>query len=165
MAVDMDMERQIHAGRELAAEGSLFDSFADQAMRRVEEVIAGRNCPWPPSGVMRQFLTLLRNHQGQKRSVALGAIAERLHMSPRDVKGLVRDLRVSFGVQIGSARGDDSGYYVIESGEECFTATNAIYNQAISELRMVAIMRKGAQTMDQLRQQIALDLTKPEAVR
>jgi hypothetical protein len=121
MAVDLDFERTLHrnAARELAPAGSLFDTFANQVMRRVDEVLAGQNCPWPPTPDMRRLLGQLRNHQGADRAVPLAALAERLDVPPRVLKAIVQELRSPLGVQIGSARGEDNGYFLCASEIEC----------------------------------------------
>jgi hypothetical protein len=165
MAVDLDFERKLHRERELAPEGSLFDTFANQVLRRADEVIAGQACPFPPSDKHRRFLMLLRNHQGASRSVALGHIAERMALTPRDIKGIVRDLRLHFGVQIGSGRSDETGYWLIDSVQDCLDSTGPMYRQAISELRLVLRMRRGAEQMDRFLSQLTLDLCAQEETR
>ena len=159
MAYDLDIERELHSNRQAAPAGSLFETYADKAMRRVDDVLAGRDCPWPPYVQDKHFLRLLKPHQGKARAVSLGELCERLHITPRQCKSLVHNLRLHFSVQIGAERGgEDSGYYLIASAEECAEATGPMYAQAISMLRVVAKMRGGSNQIEQLLQQLRLDL-------
>ena len=86
---------------------SLFTTFAERAMQRLDEVVMNRDCPWPISVDQYELLKLLRTHQGAAKAIALGEVCERLKLTPRQVKDLVQDLRLNFRVQIGASR--DSG--------------------------------------------------------
>jgi hypothetical protein len=139
--------------------GSLFETFADRVLRRADDVIAGRNCAWPPKVPQRRLLQGLREHQGKARIVPLANIAEALSMKPRSVKDLVQDLRVSFGVQIGASRdGEDGGYYLVATEAESDESTQQMWLQAISMLRTVATMRRGRQSIAEMTAQLALEL-------
>jgi biotin operon repressor len=122
-------------------------------------VIAGRNCVWPPKEQQRQLLTLLRPHQGKRRAVPLDTVAERMKISRRAVRGLVQDLRTSFGVQLGASRDHDGGgYYLIATDEENRESCALMLSQAISELRVYRQMRQGSESIQQTMQQIELGL-------
>jgi len=141
--------------------GSLFDTFADAVLRRVDDVIAGRNCDWPTKEPHRRLLALLRNHQGKHRAVSIGEIGEKMSLAPRAVKELVQDLRLSFGVQLGSSReADGGGYYLIATEAESEETCAPYFQQAITELRVVARMRRGRQSIAELTRQIELELDK-----
>ena len=159
MAYDLDIERELHSNRRAAPAGSLFETYADKVMRRVDDVLAGRDCPWPITEENKHFLRLLKPHQGKDRAVSLGELCERVHITPRQGKLWVHTLRLNFGVQIGSERGgEDSGYYLVATPEECAAATAPMYAQAISMLRVVAKMRGGSNQIEQLLLQLRLDL-------
>ena len=71
-----------------AAAAPLFETFADRALDRVDDVLANRGCKWPASYEQKTFLSLLRARQGRARVMALGEIGERLHKSPPEAPGL-----------------------------------------------------------------------------
>jgi biotin operon repressor len=124
--------------------GSLFETFADRVLMRVDDVIAGRNIPWPTKEPQRRLLQLLRPHQGKGRAVPLMTIALRMGMTSRAVKDLVQDLRMSFGVQLGASRdAEGGGYYLVATEEESDESTAQMFAQAITMLRVVAQMRRG----------------------
>jgi biotin operon repressor len=157
---DLDLDRTIYSSAApLPPEGSLFETFADKVLRRVDEVIEGRNCAWPTKEPQRRLLALLRGHQGKQRAVPLGLIGERMKLSPRAVKELVQDLRMSFGVQIGASRdADGGGYYLVATETESDESTAQLWSQAIAMLRVVAQMRRGRQQLAQMLSQIELEL-------
>ena len=159
MAVDTDFEHELHRRTPPPPAGSLFEAFADKVMRRTDEVLAGRGCPWPPSTQEQRFLSLLRNHQGKARAVSVGEFCERMNLTPRQAKDLVQELRQSFGVQIGASRdSDNGGYYLIATAEESFESTAQMFRQAITMLRVVRRMRGEAETVEQMLTQIELGL-------
>ena len=167
MSRDIDFERSIYAHAAQAAPAeSLFDTFADKVLRRVDEVIAGSNVPWPCTAQERRFLELLRPHQGKGRVVSLGLFAERLQTTPRMVKEYVQSLRVEFGVQVGASReGESGGYYLCSTYEESVESTEQMFRQAVSMLKVVNQMRGGRQGIEQLLTQLRLDLTEEVATR
>lgn len=164
MPVD-DLDRTVYSSNASSAaslppEGSLFETFADRVLRRVDDVIAGRNCAWPTKEPQRRLLGLLRGHQGKRRAVPLGLICERMGLTPRAVKDLVQDLRMSFWVQLGASReADGGGYYLAATAEESDESTAQLWSQAITMLRVVHIMRKDRQSKQEMLMQIELELT------
>ena len=165
MAHDRDFELGIYNHRaEAAPAGSLFETFADKVLRRADDVLAGRECPWPPVALEIGFLQLLRTHQGKGRIVPLGLFAERLHTSPREIKKIVQSLCLNFGVQVGRSRdSEDGGYYLIATYEESVESTEQMLRQATSMLRVVSKMRGGRDGIDSLLTQLRLDLTQEAA--
>ena len=145
MAVDRDFEQTMYRHTEAAPlEDDLFTTFADRVLRRVDEVIDGRFCQWPPQELDRRFLRLLRPHLGKDRAVPLGLFCEQLDLTPRALKNLVQILRLDFGVQIGASRESDAGgYYLISTEAESVESTDQLWKQAITMLRVV---RAGAFT-------------------
>lgn len=155
----IDPEHVYSSQRQPLPEGGLFDTFADRVLRRVDEVMEGRNCAWPSKEPERRLLALLRGHQGKQRAVPLMLIAQRMGLQNRAVKELVQNLRVSFGVQIGASRdGEGGGYYIVATEAESDESTAQMWNQAVAMLRVVAQMRSGRQTLAEMTAQIALEL-------
>jgi|SRR6185437_2401430 len=139
--------------------GSLFDTFADQVLRRVDDVIAGRDCAWAPRVTQVRLLQQLRPHQGKRRAVPLHILMRSLSMNARMVKELVQDLRQSFGVQIGASRdASGGGYYIVATEAESEETVQLMYSQAVTMLRVVHKMRRGRQTAAELTRQVELEL-------
>jgi hypothetical protein len=161
MAVDRDFEMELHAAMQPAPAGSLFETFADKARRRVDQVIGGTDCKWMPTEQQRNLLIRLRNHQGRHRAVPLLEISRRMQLPERGVKELVRDLRLNFGVLLCSSRTGD-GYWIAETMDDVDETVKPYYAQALSELRLIFTMRRNAESMDQFLTQLALDLEAEE---
>jgi hypothetical protein len=155
-----DLDQSVYSSAQaLSPEGSLFETFADRVLRRVDDVIAGRGCAWIATPAQRQILLLLRPHQGKRRAVPLDTLRERLKLSARGVKDLVQDLRLSFGIQLGASReGNAGGYYLVATEQESDESTAQMRAQAISMLRTCHRMRHGRETLSELLQQIELEL-------
>lgn len=154
-----DLDQTIYSGAQMEPEGSLFESFADKVLRRVDDVIAGRNCAWTASPAQHQLLMLLRPHQGKGRAVPLATLAERMNMSTRVIKDLVQDLRMSFAVQLGASReASGGGYYLVATEAESDESTAQMRSQAITMLRVSHLMRRDRETIAQLLNQIELQL-------
>ena len=148
-----------YASQQPEPAGSLFETFGDRVLRRVDDVIAGRDCQWPTKEPQRRFLNLLRPHQGKQRAVPLNVLAQRMGLQVRAVKELVQDLRVSFAVQIGASRDAEAGgYYLVATEQESEESTVQMWHQAVAMLRVVAQMRRGRQSAAQMAAQIELEL-------
>ncbi len=155
----MDLDRTVYSTAQPDTPGTLFETFADRVLRRVDEVIAGRNCAWQPNAHQVEFLRLIRSHQGKRRAVALTLIAERMQLSQRSVKELVQDLRMSFGVQVGASRDAGAGgYYVVETEAESDETCSVMWSQAMAMLRVYYQLRRGRQTLAEMTAQIGLEL-------
>jgi hypothetical protein len=137
----------------------LFTSFAERAMARVEDVIQDRECPWRITMPQYELLALLCGHQGIGRSVPLAAICERMQLRPREVKDLVQDLRLNFGVQIAASRdGETGGYFIAATQQEIEDSISAMWKQAITMLRVCRAMRGPQHTVHELLGQVRLEL-------
>jgi hypothetical protein len=155
MAIDTDFEHQIY--RAAQAPGPLFETFAQKAMRRVEDIIVSRDCQWPPERAHIDLLHLLRGHQGRGRAVALLALVERLHTNERAVKQVVADLRTHFGVLICSGRGGE-GYWIAATEEDVTDTLKPYRAQALTEIRTIVAMERGVRSIDQILNQFRLEL-------
>jgi hypothetical protein len=155
----LNLDQTVYAAQPLPSEGSLFETFADRVLRRVDDVIAGRGCPWPPTEQQRTLLMLLRGHQGKRRAVPLESIRLRMDRSARGIKELVQELRTDFGIQLGASRDSEGGgYYLVATAEESDESTAQMRAQAITMLRASHRMRRGRETLTELLRQIELEL-------
>lgn len=166
MATDLDFERQIHQTRPAAPlVDDLFTTHADRALRRLEAVLDGREIPEAISEAQRAFLKLLRRHQGKAHALPQAQICAMLKLDARQVRNVVQDLRVKYGVEVGASRdADGGGYYLISTDAEGEESTAVMYQQAVSMLRTVLVMRGGKQSVDELLKTIRRALTE-EAVQ
>jgi hypothetical protein len=142
----------------------LFTTFAERAMLRVDEVVMNRDCKWPISVAQYELLKQLRVHQGIARAMPLGELCERLKLTPRQVKDLVQDLRLNFGIQIGASRDSEAGgYYIAANLKEIEESIQQMWNQAITMLRVCKAMRGPQCTAQELAGQVRLHLEKEVA--
>lgn len=137
----------------------LFTTFADRVRDRVDEVLSNRECKWPASADQKMLLGMLKAHRGVERAMPLGEICERMKLTPRAVKELVQDLRLNFRVQIGASRdGNGGGYFLGINREEMVQASQQMFAQAITMLRVVRVMRAEHDNGDLIGQvRLALD--------
>lgn len=142
----------------------MFETFADRAQERIEDVLSNRGCKWPASYDQKTFLGLFRAHQGRARVIALGEIGERLRMSPREVKDMVQDLRLNFYVPICASRdGDSGGYFLAATLAEIDDSNRPMFRQAITMLRVCKAMRGPDYTTAEVLGQLRLELEQEEA--
>lgn len=140
----------------------LFTTFAERVMDRVEDVLSNRDCKWPPSEDQRMLLGMLKAHRGAERAKPLGEICERMKLTPRVVKDLVQDLRLNFRIQIGASRdANGGGYFLGTNREEMVQASQQMFHQAVTMLRVVKVMRS-VHDSDDMIQQIRLALTEED---
>jgi len=161
MAHDHDFEQQIYRSSQAAPlVDGLFATRADHALRRIEEVLAGRERKQPVNDTQRRFLMILRRHQGKPHAILQMQVCAVMKLDARQVRNLVEDLRVNFGVQIGASRdADGGGYYLITTDEEMAESTAMMQRQAVTMLRTVIAMRGGEGAVDELLKSLRRELT------
>jgi len=155
--MELDIERTYQ--QQTAPAGSLFETFAEQVLRRTEDVIAGRDCLIPPTAVQMLFVKLLQRHQGEGRACSRLIWAEYLQVNDRTLRELVQSLRQDFGVAIGTAT--NGGYFLIATREELDEAIRQLTLHAVTMLRVVKGM--SGKRYDELLNQLLLPLLKDEA--
>src|SRR5665213_3480890 len=93
-------------------------SYAIPVLRRLDEVLAGTDIPWPLKPAERAMLTVLRPHIGIRDAISLRQLCELLATNEREVKKIVATLRANFRVLIGASRdGEAGGYYMISTAK------------------------------------------------
>lgn len=131
----------------------LFTTFAERVMDRVDEVLSNRECKWPPSENQRMLLGMLKAHRGVDRAMPLSEICGRMKLAPRVIKDLVQDLRLNFRVQIGASReANGGGYFLGTNREEMAQASQQMFQQALSMLRVVKVLRSEHNSDDMIQQ-------------
>lgn len=132
--------------------------IATQALRRIDEVLAGTDCPWPAMAPELQLLVVLKSHVGRQDIIQLAQLVELLSVSERAVKAMVSNLRLNFRVQIGSSRDSEAGgYYVIATAEEARDTVRPLISQALAMLKVARIML-GRHAMNEIFGQLRLKL-------
>jgi hypothetical protein len=159
----IDIERQAHSNNRPIERDNLFTTFADLAILRIDEVMREQNCTVRPTPQQLALLRCLRPRLGLQNALPASDLCILVGVTPRELKELVQDLRLNFGVQIGASRDAASGgYYIISSEQESIAATAPMIHQAVAMLRVVKVMRKLQDTAE-LMGQIALQLKEAEA--
>ena len=153
----VDIERTYQ--QQTAPAGSLFETFAEQVLRRTEDVIAGRDCLIPPTAVQMLFVKLLQRHQGEGRACSRLIWAEYLQVNDRTLRELVQSLRQDFGVAIGTAT--NGGYFLIATREEFDEAIRQLTLHAVTVLRVAKGMSGGR--YEDLLHQLRLQLNTEDA--
>ena len=103
-------------------------------MSRADEIIDNL-----PAGLDRAVLRVLSGHSGRKNAIGRGALVRSLaqlgwHVSERQARAMISQLRKA-GALIGSAPGEDGGYYLIESQDEFDTFVATEYRAKITDMQ------------------------------
>jgi len=85
----------------------------------------------------RAVLDALAGARGADAAVSIAEIQSRTELSYRGVTNAIENMRVKHKLPIGSARGANHGYFLIESAADLETTTRPLKNQALSMLRVV----------------------------
>ncbi len=90
-----------------------------------------------PTVRQQALLRIVVDRLGRTRAITVGELAERLKVTPRDVKADVQELRRRFRVRIGSSRdGEAGGYYMITTKQEALDTARPFVSQALAELEI-----------------------------
>jgi biotin operon repressor len=101
----------------------------------IQDVLSGDIGPWKLQPKHSDLLELLRPHKGRALARPISAIAERLGMSEREVKGAVKSLVEDFGLPIGASRQEPYGYFLIVSADDLEFTLRPLANEVISIAR------------------------------
>jgi DNA-binding Lrp family transcriptional regulator len=104
----------------------------DAKISRILFPVAGETCPL--SQEERDLLKLLQMHMGNDHAIPISRIADRLHLSPREIKDAARNLVVKLGLPIVGARQKPFGYFVAITPQELQGARNVL----LSEVKALA---------------------------
>jgi hypothetical protein len=136
---------------------SLLTHFAIQVCNHVDNVLAGRNCPWPLSADERAVLQAVRGRVGKANAISLSELGFLAQIDARQVKGIVSDLRKNFKVQLGASRGTPGGYYLIATAAEAHESAQYLFKQGTSMLKVARVLL-GRAAMAELYGQLAIEL-------
>jgi hypothetical protein len=109
--------------------------------RRVHEVLTGRG-PWEPSERQRRVIECLRGRQGRNLAMPIGDLMAKTGITPREIKQIVRDLVMQFGMAIVSSRdSEDGGYFFAVTAEERISGTADYVKEIVALGERVRIIR------------------------
>jgi hypothetical protein len=131
--------------------------YAIQVCNHVDNVLAGRNCPWPLGPNERAVLQTVRGRVGKVNAISLSDLGLLTTLDARQVKAAVSDLRKNFKVQLGASRGTPGGYYLIATAAEARESAHYLYEQGTSMLKVARVLL-GRAAMAELYGQLAIEL-------
>lgn len=110
----------------------------DARITRMLFPTAGETSPLSPEE--RALLLVLQKHMGKDQAIWISRLAERMDMSPREIKAAARNLVVKLGLPVVGSRQAPYGYYLAITREELEGARNVLRSElvAISQ-RLVAL--------------------------
>jgi hypothetical protein len=87
------------------------------------------------SAEARELLVILQKHMGLSNAIWISRLAERLGLSPREVKAAARELVVKLKLPVVGSRQAPYGYYLAINAEELRHARNVLR----SEIRALTV--------------------------
>ncbi len=119
--------------------GSLFETAEDRAVARAYEMLRGDDVRLSARQIA--LLRIIADRRGAARAVSVADLARQFNTTPREIKGDVRDLRMDFGLRIGSSRDQEAGgYYLITSKAELLATVTPMLHQLRSEAALIRAM-------------------------
>ncbi len=144
---------------------TLFEIRTDEDLRReavaanelrIHEVLIGRG-PWEPSERQRRVIECLRGRQGRNLAMPIGDLVAKLGITPREIKQIVRDLVMGFGLAIVASRdSEDGGYFFAVTAEERISGTADYVKEIVALAERVRIIRN-LPTLGELYGQLLLE--------
>lgn len=101
----------------------------------------------------RVVLKALRYHTSSSNPITIRQLSSKTEMNERDVKDVVRRLRLSFGLPIGASRnGANGGYYFILTDEDRRLFKTMFMQQIKAELEVMRVVCTADETRELLGQ-------------
>lgn len=107
------------------------------------------------NNLSEECLAVLNIHIGADNAISNFELAEKLGISMREVRSLVRNLRCD-GYHVCSSRGGKGGYFLAETDEEKIECEEEFRKQMISSIITYTNLKR--MTFRELSQQLKLDL-------
>jgi hypothetical protein len=109
----------------------------------------------------KAVLQILRYKRGMGNAIGLAEIVQRLSLNGRTVKGIIRELRMSWQLPIGSSKhGTEGGYYLMITDADRAVWTKDVLDQVRAELavlRAAAGRQAGLELLGQLHMEAMRD--------
>jgi hypothetical protein len=131
----------LHNESRKAMNGHLFPDRAIEIDQYIASLLVGES--GGPFGLRLQpeekaVLQAVRYHRGAANAVPIRELTQRLKMNERQVKLIVRTLRISFRLPIGSSKhGIEGGYFIIITPEDQAVFLKGPLDQIRAELEVV----------------------------
>jgi len=104
----------------------------------------------------RRLLHILSKRYGRDRAIRISEIRQRLEISERTIKDLVRSLVTDFRLPVGASRdGVDGGYYLVMTPEEARSTAQPYIDEALKLLDRARVL-VGDRAILELRGQLAI---------
>lgn len=101
----------------------------------------------------KRVLQLLRFHRGLAKALPIRELQLGTGLGPRTIKEIVRNLRLSFRLPIGSSkRGGEGGYYVMVTAEDEAAWVNDVLSQVRAELAVVRAAVRKSESLERIGQ-------------
>lgn len=156
------------------AQASLFgetrDALIQRLDREIESLLFGR-----PGGPLQlklsqdeaHVLQMIRFHRGSQNAVSLRVIQDRTKLDVRTIKGIVRTLRMSYRLPIGSSKHSGTGgYYLMLTDEDRAVWRKDVIDQVRAQLDVLHAadgQQAALEALGQLRAEILSGATESEA--
>lgn len=128
----------------------LFETRTDAEMRRdavnanelrIHEVLMG-GANWQLTERQRKLVECLRGRQGRLLSISIAELTAKGCGGPREIKGDVRELVITFGLAIVSSRdSEDGGYFFATSAEERIAGTADYVKEIVALAERTRVIR------------------------
>jgi hypothetical protein len=104
----------------------------------------------------RRLLHILAKRYGRDRAISIGELKQRLEISERAIKDMVRSLVTDFFLPVGASRnGSDGGYYLVMTAEEARSTAQPYIDEALKLLKRASVL-VGHRAILELRGQLAI---------
>lgn len=101
----------------------------------------------------RTVLKVLRYHTSVANAITIAQLSEKTKLNAREVKEIVRRLRLGFGLPIGASRsGSSGGYYFILTDEDRRLFKTQFMQQIKAELEVMRVVCTAEETRELLGQ-------------
>jgi hypothetical protein len=130
--------------------GTLFETCSDAEIRndavgdnqrRIHDALMGRG-PCELTERQRAVLECLRGRQGRLQAMSIADVMARVGSGPREIKGDVRELVVTFGLPIVASRdGDAGGYFFATTAEERISGTADYVKEILALAERIRVIR------------------------
>jgi hypothetical protein len=139
---------------------SLFPEPREAVIARCDAEILGllTGAPGGPRGMTleedeKKVLRELRFRRGLQRALTIRDLHAATGIGARTIKEIVRNLRLTFRLPIGSSkRGAEGGYYLMVTAEDEAAWVNDVLSQVKAEMEVVRAAVRGRESLERLRQ-------------
>ena len=131
-------------------------SAADAVDQQIVDLLTGKNggpMGLRPSAEEMAVLRAIRYHRGAKNAISIRDLQAKIDLSEREIKQIVRTLRVAFRLPIGSSKSATAGgYFIVVSIEDQEIAASGPLAQIRAEVEVLRLITSPERTKELLGQ-------------